>query len=114
MGHLDRTNTSILMREKFNHWIQALEQRSEFGLNLRQDVETAVDSYSDPDAVSIQDIFKTMAKQAKQQWSLDADPLVDKDVERAQKLYLKAPQIKNRVDRLKVGARLIHSWDEVL
>jgi len=37
---------------------------------------------------------------------------VSKDVERAQSLYLTAPNIKNKVDKLKVDAKLMQMWDE--
>jgi hypothetical protein len=75
-------------------------------------VKEGVAGVADPENTSLQDIFKTMATkvhtmmatflpsivslppQALQHWKDEADPAFDKDIERAQTLFLTAPTLK--------------------
>eukprot|EP00092_Neocalanus_flemingeri_P045033 GFUD01050150.1.p1 GENE.GFUD01050150.1~~GFUD01050150.1.p1 ORF type:complete len:176 (+),score=55.20 GFUD01050150.1:37-564(+) len=102
--HMDRTNTTAVMKKDFEDWYRLLEQK------IRQDIELAV-SQENPETMKIQDIFKNMASKANQKWDTEADYLVSQDVERAQGLYLTAPAIKNMVDKVNANASLKVQWD---
>eukprot|EP00091_Calanus_sinicus_P010538 TRINITY_DN24411_c0_g1_i1.p1 TRINITY_DN24411_c0_g1~~TRINITY_DN24411_c0_g1_i1.p1 ORF type:complete len:152 (+),score=50.14 TRINITY_DN24411_c0_g1_i1:45-458(+) len=105
---MDRTNTNAVLKRDYEVWYSALEKKQV--LNFRGDVETAL-AQENPETMKIQDIFKIMASKANQKWDNDADRLVSHDVERAQGLYLTAPAIKHKVDKLKVDTGLYLSWE---
>jgi len=106
---MDRNNTTTVLKDAFERWYSELEKRQL--LTIRKDVELALGN-ENPETMKIQDIFKKMAAKANQRWDNAAEDIVSKDVERAQSLYLTAPNIKNKVDKLKVDAKLMQMWDE--
>jgi len=105
---MDRTNTTAVLKRDFEAWYSILEKR--LVLNFRTDVEAAV-AHENPETMKIQDILKNMASKAGQKWDTAADKLVSHDVERAQGLYLTAPAVKNKVDKLKVDGKLMAMWE---
>jgi len=104
---MDRTNTTAVLKRDFEEWYSALEQKQV--LTIRKDVEAAL-AQENPETMKIQDIFKIMASKANQRWDTAADQLISHDVERAQSLYLTAPNIKNKVDKLKHDVGLMKKW----
>jgi len=106
--NMDRSNITSVLKKDYERWYTTLEQ-GKF-LTIRKDIELAV-ANENPESMKIQDIFKNMAAKANQKWDTDVDQLVSQDVERAQSLYLTAPGIKNKVDKLKVDAKLIEMWE---
>jgi len=105
---MDKTNTTNILRGDFDIWYSKLEEGQV--LSIRKDVEAAL-ANENPETVKIQDIFKAMAVKANQRWDTGADQIISQDVERAQSLYLTAPDIKKKVDKLKVDAKLMQSWE---
>jgi len=106
---MDRNNTTTVLKDAFERWYSELEKRQL--LTIRKDVEAAL-AGENPETIKIQDVFMKMATKANQRWDTGVAQIVSKDLERAQSLYLTAPNIKNKVDRLKVDARLMQMWDE--
>jgi hypothetical protein len=106
---MDKNNTTAILKSDFEHWYSELEKAKL--LTIRKDIETAL-ANENPETMKIQDIFKNMAARANQKWDVAADRLVSQDLERAQSLYLTAPNIKHRVDKFKVDAKLMQMWEE--
>ena len=114
---LDKTDTVRDMRETYDKWMDVVDGKLLF---LHQQVKEGVASMSNPETASLQDIFKAMATkvrncldhvsliyqvilQANQHWDAEADALVKNDLERTQSLFLAAPSVSRRVNKLKVN-----------
>ena len=113
---LDKTDTVRDMRETYDKWMDVVDGKLLF---LQQQVKEGVASMSNPETASLQDIFKAMATkvrnldrgtliyevvlQANQHWDPEADALVKNDLERTQSLFLAAPSVSRRVNKLKVN-----------
>lgn len=118
---LDKTDTVRDMRETYDKWMDVVDGKLLF---LQQQVKEGVASMSSPETASLQDIFKAMATkvrkldrgtliyevvlQANQHWDPEADALVKNDLERTQSLFLAAPSVSRRVNKLKVNIIIVN------
>jgi len=108
---IDSEDVVRRLRADFDTWLSKLEGRALF---LEKQVVDGVGSMAHPETAPLQDIFKSMANKAGMHWDPSADPLLSKDAEQAATLFLAAPTVRHRVEKLKVDGGLLASWDREL
>merc|ERR1711990_874808 len=105
---MDNSNITKLCREDFDKVFDKLISPS---LKFKTDIEAAMTS---SESMTMQDIYRKMALTANQRWDKEADEEARKDSDKTLALYLSAPNIKNKLNKLRDDTHLFHFWKQHL
>jgi len=111
---LDKTDRiKVLQRSFDNSFVgKPMDGHTSLKDQIRRDIEAAMES-EDPNNVSLQKLFKNMAVNAQQRWTIEADAEVNKDIDQAMGLYLKAPFIMDKIHKIQQDG-LSQDWERDL